>query len=591
MNKALPPVDTQQSVRFSAYSSKGLKQSNDDAYATLLPQDPANARFKGSVACIADGISYSKNSALASQLACTSFLHDYYSTPDFWPVKRAAASVIRALNAWLHQQNRNLVIDLNSSRVDSYVTTFSVIIIKSHTAHIFHVGDSRIYRSNGDGLVQLTQDHVYAQDLSRPQLIRALGYEETVDIDYLTVPVTEGDRFLLTTDGVHGVLSRKNLGALLNPSKNALGDTANTLVEAAQESGSEDNMTAVVLDILTLPPAEITEIYQRLSSQTIPPILAKGQTIDHYEILKPLAKESRSNLYLVLNKLDGKKYVLKTPSRKNKDDREYMEGFAREQWIGLRMNHSGLMKIFEQPPGSRFLYYVSEYIEGINLKQWMSERTNLTLAEAISILKEMIKPVRYMHRNNLLHRDLKPENFIINQGGALKLIDFGTVRIDSILELSRNNEKEYPVGDIGYIAPEILVTGHSSSRSDLFSLACIVYEMITGEQPYSAILTNKDQPGHYDQWIYRPISRNRKLLLQPPPWLDIVMKKALAPDPRNRYSTLSEFLSDLTQPSAEIIQSASFQPFIERNPLLFWKVLSLILTTLLIAETLYLFSD
>jgi serine/threonine protein kinase len=346
-------------------------------------------------------------------------------------------------------------------------------------------------------------------------------------------------------------------------------------------------LTAVVLEIVDLPPADVAEIYQRQASLIIPAVLSVGEVIDHFEVLKQLAKDARSEIYLVLNKLDGKKYVLKAPSKNYKNDRNYLEDFAKEQWIGLRMNHPGLMKIFEQPHPSQYLYYVSEYIDGITLKQWMAEHERASLADTISLLNEMVKPVRYMHRNNLVHRDLKPENFLINKKGELKLIDYGTVQIAGILELARGTQKESPIGDIRYIAPEILVTGSSSNRSDIFSLACIVYEMIAGELPYSAILSNSDQPRQYDLWVYRSINKNQKLLLQLPPWLDLVMKKALAPDPKNRYSTLSEFQANLVKPSEEITRATASKPLIETNPLLVWKVLALILTTLLIVETVY----
>src|SRR5690606_28355542 len=125
---------------------------------------------KGVVACIADGASCSDNARVASQTAVTTFITDYYSTPESWPVKTAAHKVLAALNAWLfHHGNQGVL-----SR-DGLVTTFSAAVIKSTTAHLFHAGDSRIWLRRNGRLELLTRDHLHSQRAANPALTRALG--------------------------------------------------------------------------------------------------------------------------------------------------------------------------------------------------------------------------------------------------------------------------------------------------------------------------------------------------------------------------------------------------------------------------------
>ena len=187
-------------ISLGQYSDKGRKQANQDFHGALIPEEPLLG-LKGIAVVLADGISSSEVGAVASELAVKSFLTDYYCTSDSWSVKTSAQRVIAATNSWLHAQTRQSQYLYDSDR--GYVCTLSALVVKSATAHIFHVGDARIYRVAGHSLEQLTEDHRVIVSSQQSFLGRALGVNPQIEIDYDAINIAQGDVFVLATDGVY----------------------------------------------------------------------------------------------------------------------------------------------------------------------------------------------------------------------------------------------------------------------------------------------------------------------------------------------------------------------------------------------------
>src|SRR5215207_1431738 len=143
-------------ISVGQHSDKGRKETNQDFYGVLLPKEPLLS-LKGIAIVLADGISSSKVSRIASESTVKGFLTDYYCTSETWSVKTSAQRVIAATNSWLYAQTRRSQHAYDKDK--GYVCTLSAMVIKSRAAHLFHVGDSRIYRVAGLGLEQLTEDH------------------------------------------------------------------------------------------------------------------------------------------------------------------------------------------------------------------------------------------------------------------------------------------------------------------------------------------------------------------------------------------------------------------------------------------------
>src|SRR4249919_3146627 len=145
-------------ISVGQHSDKGRKETNQDFHGVLIPGEPLLS-LKGIAVVLADGISSSNVSRVAAESAVKGFLTDYYCTSESWSVKTSAQRVLAATNSWLHAQTRRRQHATEYDRDKGYVCTLSAMVIKATAAHIFHVGDSRIYRVNGKSLEQLTEDH------------------------------------------------------------------------------------------------------------------------------------------------------------------------------------------------------------------------------------------------------------------------------------------------------------------------------------------------------------------------------------------------------------------------------------------------
>lgn len=565
-------------IEFGGISVAGRKDQNQDAFAVCEPT-LSMVKYKGVAACIADGVSCSENAQQASSTSVTHFLQDYYSTPDSWDVKTAAGKVLSALNSWLYHHGQQA-----SARHNSLVTTFSGLVIKGRTAHLFHAGDSRIYHWHDGHLEQVSRDHVH-QTGGREALSRAMGMDTRLEVDYIQREVQAGDIFLLTTDGVHGVLPlahlQKTISTLADAGQRELERQCQTLIDEALAAGSDDNLTCVILRVADVPVQELEEAQRSASQRVIPPVFAVGERVDDYRILEVVHANNRSYLYRVQNQTDGRIYALKAPSINFEDDPVYLEGFAREQWIGSRLDHPNLMKVYPQPEGSRFLYLVSEWLEGISLRQWMHDHPQPELPVVRSLVDQIIHGLRALQRLGMVHRDIKPENVILTSAGFARIIDYGTVSVRGLAELGSRTAETIPVGSVNYIAPEYVVDGIATTQSDMFSLAVMVYEMLCGHLPFDMEHIYRRGARSVTEWKYRPLRQHRPDL---PLWLDLTLQKAMHPSVNQRYQAFSEFRTDLFQPNQQLLALHTRQPLIQRDPLLFWKALGLIASAVAMVE-------
>jgi len=175
------------SVSIAFASEPGVKEENQDFAGSLIPDDHQLA-YKGIAAAIADGMSGCDAGREASHCCVAAFLDDYYSTPESWSVKYAGQKILSATNSWLYSQGQR-----RYQSTHGMVSTLSAIVLKSNTAHLFHVGDSRIYRLRGGNLEQLTRDHRVRAGNERDYLNRAMGIEPRLEVDYQALPLQRGD--------------------------------------------------------------------------------------------------------------------------------------------------------------------------------------------------------------------------------------------------------------------------------------------------------------------------------------------------------------------------------------------------------------
>lgn len=570
------------SVTYGGFSSAGVKDENQDAFAAYQPT-LSITEYKGIAACIADGVSCSENAQHASTTSVTNFLTDYYSTPDSWDVKTATGHVLSSLNAWLYHHGKQA-----STRQNGLVTTFSGMILKSNTLHVFHVGDSRIFRLRGHSLEPLTRDHTHNHGNGQEYLSRALGMDSNLDVDYSTSDLLAGDIIIATTDGVHGFVNQATIKTLLTPLQSQKTSHQNDFEKVAEEisnhalaQNSQDNLTCFILRVDSVPDKNLEEAHSDLSARVIPPTLKPGQRIDHYHVESVIYAGTRSHLYKVINKRNNKPYVLKAPSLNFQDDLVYLEGFVREQWVGSRINHANVMHILPAEPDSKFLYHICEQIEGTNLRQWMHDHPQASLLEVRGIVEQVIHGLRVFQRAGMIHRDLKPENIMVNTSNQVKLIDFGTVAVRGLAEISSPITEDGPVGSVSYIAPESVVDGISIMQSDMFSLAVIVYEMLTHSLPYKMDKVGRRGAKSINEWQYQSFRTHRPDL---PLWLDLAIEKACHPNYKHRYEAYSEFWNDLLQPNSDLVKHFKRRPLLQQHSSKVWQLVSVVLLLVVIMQ-------
>lgn len=545
-------------------SSAGIKPVNEDAIGIRIPEGDL-LTTKGAVAVIADGVSAAEAGRESSEASVSNFLSDYFSTPESWSVKKSAQQVLTALNRWLYGQGQGYA---DSRR--GYVTTFSAIIIKSHTVHILHAGDSRVYRLRAGELEQLSRDHSAVISENRTYLTRALGMDVKLDVDYRQLPVEEGDVYLLSTDGLHDVLPQAELKARMLTLGSDLEVACDEFCQRALEQGSTDNISCQLLRIEALPPLAMDEVVGRMTQLSFPPFLEAGMKLDGYRVKRELHASNRSQVYLVEDEASGKLYCMKTPSVNFDDDPAYIERFVMESWIGSRISSPYVVKVYEAVRNRSCLYYLTEYVDGMSLTQWMRENPKPPIEEVVYLVDQIAKGLRAFHRRETLHSDIKPDNVMIDSQGRVKIIDFGACHVAGIAEIATPFQRDIALGTASYSAPEYSLGKLPNYRADLFSLAVICYEMLTGALPFEGKLENCKSQGDFLNTRYIPSYQLNPLV---PVWIDGALRKGLRFYEERRHQEVSEFVYELQNPNPRYLEHGK-RPLMERDPLLFWKVLA-----------------
>ena len=565
-------------VALGQYSDKGRKAQNQDFHGASMPREP-QLSAKGIVVALDEGISSSQVSQEAAQSAVTGFLEDYYCTADAWSVKKSGEHVLTATNSWLHSQTQQSQHRYDRER--GYVCTFSGLVIKSTTAHLFHIGDARIYRLRGAELEQLTEDHRVQVSSQQSYLARALGMDRKVDIDYQAVQLAAGDLLLLATDGVYEYTDAAFVTQAIASAPD-LDAAAQAIAEEALARGSGDNLTIQLLRIVELPDPEANEVFRQVSDLPCPPQLEARDVFEGYQIVRVIKRSARSHIYLALDPDSGERVVIKTPSTDMQANPAALERFLLEEWIARRINSAHVLKPCAQTRQRQSIYVVSEYIEGQTLTQWMVDHPAPDLASVRRLLEQIAKGLQAFHRLEMVHQDLKPDNILIDGTGTVKIIDFGATRVAGLEENATAIEQINLLGAALYAAPEYFLGEAGTTRSDVYSLGIVAYQMLSGRFPYGTQVPKSRTRAAQKKLVYQSVlSEEREI----PAWVDDAIRKAVHPDPLQRHDELSEFIFDLHHPNREFLNKTR-PPLIERHPVIFWKSVSLLLGVLLLISLL-----
>lgn len=568
-------MSSQLKISVGQYSDKGRKEINQDFHGVYIPKEPL-LTSKGVAIAIADGISSSDVSQIASEASVSSFLNDYFCTSEAWSVKTSAQRVLIASNSWLYSQSQQSQHRYDKDR--GYVCTLSAMVIKSTTAHIFHVGDTRVYRLRAKVLEQLTKDHRLWISEEKSYLSRGMGINPQLEIDYEAQQLERGDIFLFMTDGVYEYAHAQFIMNAIDKYPSDLDRAAKVIVEEAYQQGSADNLTAQIIRVNELPSQNVSEIYEQLTELPFPPALEARMLFDGYRIIREVHFSNRSHVYLALDEETNTQVIIKIPSVDLRGDPAYLERFLMEEWIARRINSAYVLKPCQQTRKRHYLYVVTEFIEGQTLAQWMIDNPKPDVETVRDIVEQVARGLRAFHRLEMLHQDLRPENIMIDHTGTVKIIDFGSASVAGLLEINSPIEQINVQGTAQYTAPEYFLGEAGTSRSDMFSLGVITYQMLTGKLPYGAQVAKCKTRAAQNKLSYDTVLDDEREI---PAWIDDVLKKAVHPNPYKRYEELSEFIYDLRHPNKAFLNKRR-APLMERNPVFFWKSVSFILAIVIV---------
>ncbi len=267
-----------------------------------------------------------------------------------------------------------------------------------------------------------------------------------------------------------------------------------------------------------------------------------GDQLDHYHIENVVARSGMASIFRGTDLRDGRPVAIKVPHPEMESDPVFFERFHREEEIGARLDHPGVMKVFTDPDRSR-VYMVMEWVDGRLLRQILNEQKKLPIERAVRIAVGICEALDYIHSHGVVHRDLKPENVMVNGNDQIKLIDFGIAANAGSRRITFTKLSE-TMGTPDYISPEQVKGKRGDARSDIYALGVMLYEMLTGKVPFTGpnafIIMN-------DRLLNNPVPP-REIDPEISPHLQEIVYRAIERDPRNRYATAKEFAWDLEHP-------------------------------------------
>jgi len=267
--------------------------------------------------------------------------------------------------------------------------------------------------------------------------------------------------------------------------------------------------------------------------------LEAGDTLDHYRLERTVARTGMATLFKATDLRDGRPVAIKVPYPEMEADPVLVERFRREQQIGQELDHPGVVKTFDGEERSR-LYMVIEWVDGRLLRAILNEERKLPIERATNFALQILDALDTMHKHGVVHRDLKPENIMVDADDRVKLIDFGIALREDARRLTFVDMSP-TLGTPDYISPEQVKGQRGDQRSDIYSLGVMLYEMLTGEPPY----TGPNPLAVMNERLLHDPEPARKRRPEISPELNEILNRALERDPRRRYQTASEMAWEL----------------------------------------------
>ncbi len=491
--------------------AKGKELKGDDFYLVKVLDDIT-------VAVVCDGVGSAMAGAEAAKRCATFLINSLKNRPKSWSMQKSILHFVSNINKILYKES------MQEYQRAELVTTLALVVIEGDRLYGANVGDSRIYLLRDDKLTQLSSDHTIDEDGYDNVLTNAIGLEESVEPYYFENNLQVSDKILLCSDGLYNELNEDEL-------KEGMQTSAAFLVKKASKKHNDllpDDTTALLLNIKEL---DLKRQF-KLANLSVQEDYKSGEVIDGYKLIKPLVQNRRT--WLATKR--GLKYVIKFAPKEAIDDEVILDLFVKEVWNAKRLK-AGFFPKAVVPKNRTQRYYVMEYIEGVELKEFIKKKP-LSIDLGIELAKFLLNMAQFLIRQDLVHADIKPENIIIYKRkgkNAFKMVDFGSIT-EAYSEVSR-------AGTPSYLAPERFNKAPISEQTEIYAIGATLYEALTSKLPFGEI--EPFQNPSFDK-SPKPVS---KLNPKVPKWLESIILRAIDIDPNRRYHHYSQMLYELNNPS------------------------------------------
>jgi eukaryotic-like serine/threonine-protein kinase len=256
-----------------------------------------------------------------------------------------------------------------------------------------------------------------------------------------------------------------------------------------------------------------------------------------YRIQRKLGAGGMADVYLAEDQELGRRVAIKILNGRHANDAQFIERFRREAKNAAALNHPNIVSIYDRGEAEETYYIAMEFLDGRTLKELIVGHGAAPVRVAIEYARQILSALRFAHRHGIVHRDIKPHNVLVDGEGRVKVTDFGIARAGT----SQMTETGSIVGTAQYLSPEQAKGGEVDQRSDLYSLGVVLYELLTGKTPFEGDTPVEIAMKHLSN-TPKPPSQLRKDI---PPELDMIVLRALAKNPDDRYQSADEMEGDL----------------------------------------------
>ena len=561
-------------VTYAQLSSVGpVRSNNEDWLAFWEPSDEQEYRTRGAVAVCADGVGGQGKGEVASRLAAESALRRFMELKPGTMPRQALFQMFNTANTAVYDRSMH-----ERGAEGRMATTLTIALFRNNEVNIGHVGDCRTFLIQNGKVSQLTTDHnVAAQQMKmglisakdaaasdlRCMLTRSIGKEITIQVDYQTVQVGSGDILVQCTDGLHFCVTEQEIADIVGRQPPEV--ACRELVQLAERRGTDDNLSIQIIrveKVSTLSYFRGQPVYHETEIQ-MPHEVDVGDVLDNrFKIESLISRSGMASIFKATDLTNGQTVAIKIPFMQYESDPAFFSRFQREEEIGHKLDHPGVLKILRVPEKSR-PFIAMEYLDGHTLRQVLNDVKVVPVGEALDIVSNLSDAIDHMHQNNIVHRDLKPENIMILNDGSTRIMDFGIAKAGGLRRITFSGFSP-AMGTPDYMAPEQVKGKRGDVRTDIYSLGAILYEMITGQTPFEgtnplAIMNAR--------LLGDPIAP-RKLNPNISPQVEEIVLTALEQKPENRFQTAAQMKVSLENPEeVEVTGRAErLRPQVEWKP-------------------------